>query len=160
MVKYRMFRSQHSEMPASAAAEHDYVKHIWERSRHRWVQGLPTDGSKFGPFDYIGAALSLLDSMKRHGFDPDYAIPVDQNGDILNGAHRIACALSLGKNVILTKVDNKAWAPPWGSDWFLANGFALDYVNGLMREMMGLVDGGAADSRGHAGCGGASRQTA
>jgi hypothetical protein len=154
-----MFRSQLSDTVASA--EHDYVRHVWERSRHRWVQGLSTDGFKFGPFDYIGAALALLESMQRLGFDPDHAIPVDDNGDILNGAHRIACALALGKNVIIGRSGKNAWAPPWDGKWFLDSDFTREYVTGLRTDMAGLINGGGdTDSRRHAGAGEPPRKTA
>jgi hypothetical protein len=151
-----MFLSLNSEHPEPA--QRDYVNHIWARCGARMTLGLPTDGNKFSLFDYIAYAIDLYESMKARGFDPSHPIPVDEEGDILGGAHRIACALALGKNVIVARSKNRAWAPEWGTHWFLREGFDPDWVNFQLNEMRSLIDGGTADSRRHEGCGSAPRE--
>lgn len=87
-------------------------------------QGKPDDEV------YLPQARALLGSMVEKGFDPVYAIPVDPDGEILGGAHRLACALALQlDSVPIVRRPQKAWAPPWGEDWFKANGMsAEDFV--------------------------------
>lgn len=141
VVKWRLFRSLGSERP-DAQAEHDYIEHIWRRSSARMLLGLPTDAEKYSLFDYIDSAVALHQSMKLSGFFNSHPIPLDLDGELLNGSHRVACALALGHNVRVVPSPKSAWAPPWDVPWFLQNGFSLDFVAGLTKDWWGLIDDG------------------
>lgn len=69
---------------------------------------------------------SLLRSMKEQGFQKEGFIPVDDQGRMINGAHRCAAALALGQ---------KAWVYSYPFD-----GFQYDYSSAWMREH-GFTDG-------------------
>lgn len=57
----------------------------------------PGDPSKRGPAAFRAAFMELRDRLARGGFDPARSlIPLASDGTILNGAHRVACALHLG----------------------------------------------------------------
>ncbi len=85
--------------------------------------GLATDRWKRTPEDYLNAAKGLFGSMSRNGFMPVCAVPIDPDGEILGGAHRVACALALElKAVPVEWKDNFVWAPPWGIGWFEEKG--------------------------------------
>jgi hypothetical protein len=155
-----MFRSLVCEGYPQEPAQHDYVEHIWKRSGTRMMQGLATDGHKMGLIDYVASAVELAESLKTRNFWPEYAIPVDSHGEILNGAHRVACALALGKNVIIGRAEKDAWAPPWDGQWFVDNGFGSLFAAIARAEMGELINGRTADSGGHAGCGEHPRKTA
>lgn len=90
--------------------------------------GLTTDAVKRNVADYRLAATDLLQNMLE-GFDPRHPIPIDPDGELLNGSHRLACAIALGiKGVPVELHSRRAWAPPWNAAWFLAHGMKPDEV--------------------------------
>ena len=72
-----------------------YDRHIAAFSLGEMAE--PGDPSKQGPEAFRAAFVRLHDSMAGKGFDPNLSlIPLARDGTILNGAHRVACALHLG----------------------------------------------------------------
>ena len=57
----------------------------------------------------------LLCSMKEKGFQKEFFIPLDKQGEPINGAHRIAAALALD-------------IPVWAADFLLFEGFHFDFT--------------------------------
>ena len=83
------------------------------------VAGIPTDKWKQSTDDYVASVRTLLASMQDMGFLASGAVPVDPNGELLDGSHRVACALALGiPQVSVMRLTRKAWAPPWDLAWF------------------------------------------
>ena len=120
-VKWRFFR--HLMNGDDPDSERVYRWHIEKRSGHRMRAGIPTDKWKRSVADYISSAASLLDLMSNKGFNPEYAIPVDPDGEILQGAHRLACALALGFDAVsVARSEQMVWAPAWGLEWFADKG--------------------------------------
>lgn len=125
-VKHRFFLHLLGGDDKEAADLYDW--HIWERSGHRMKAGLTTDVSKRNVADYRFCAADLLRSMDR-GFDPRHPIPTDPIGELLNGSHRLACAIALGINgVPVIRHSTPVWAPDWDAAWFLAHRMAADEV--------------------------------
>ncbi len=116
-MKWRFFK--HLQSGGDEDAVRVYRTHIEKRSGHRMQAGLATDVWKIKLDDYVQAAEALFASMVREGFNPSYPIPLDDEGRLLNGAHRLACALALDlKEVPIETGPYLAWAPPWGEAWF------------------------------------------
>jgi hypothetical protein len=87
--------------------------------------GLSTDRWKKTVEDYLQSAWRLFWQIKQHGFSPDYPVPIDPDGELLDGSHRVACAVALGLTEIpVERHTRMAWAPAWGWDWFVAHGMA------------------------------------
>lgn len=85
--------------------------------------GVATDAWKRNIDDYLSAAVWLFQSMERWGFDAEHPIPIDPAGELLNGSHRVACALALGiEEVPVEQHTQRAWAPAWDAAWFRAHG--------------------------------------
>lgn len=125
-VKHRFFLHLLGGDDKEAADLYDW--HIWERSGHRMKAGLTTDVIKRNVADYRFCAADLLRSMER-GFDPSHPIPIDPDGELLNGSHRLACAIALGiKGAPVELHSRPVWAPAWDAAWFLAHGMNLDDV--------------------------------
>lgn len=102
--------------------------------------GLATDGWKRSVDDYVFVARGLLQSIRRHGFLLVEAVPIDPNGELLNGAHRVACALALGIDAVPVKREARyAWAPGWGYEWFVAAGMGHDDLERLCRDFKELT---------------------
>jgi hypothetical protein len=77
--------------------------------------------------------------MKQNGFDENCAVPYTDEGLLLNGAHRIACAAALGTDIVTTVIyDNKQTRKPWGLEWFQNNQFTekqIEFVQSLYNEI-------------------------
>lgn len=136
-VKWRFFR--HLQLTNDPDSTRVYGWHLLARRAANAKLDIGMD-SKKAALDledreyvdrYIQTAHGLLVSMKANGFVPRFAIPIDPNGELLGGAHRVACALALELAEIPVENHTRyAWAPEWGDAWFAANG--MDIQN-LMR---------------------------
>jgi hypothetical protein len=132
-VKWRLFRYLLSGEDADAVRI--YLWHIEKRSGARMQQGLATDAWKRSLDDYLASAASLCRSMAYHGFHPSGAIPIDPDGELLGGAHRVACALALGiETVPVDRRADRVWAPRWDYEWFVANGMGEDGLSRLKAD--------------------------
>ena len=97
------------------------------------------DANKASDTQYVPAAEALLVSMATHGFDPAFAVPVDPHGELLGGAHRLACALALGvSDIPVERRAQHVWAPPWGEQWFVSNGMAGEELERVGRDWEAL----------------------
>ncbi|MCK9549129.1 hypothetical protein [Aquamicrobium sp.] len=95
---------------------------------------------KWSVDDYVEAAETLFASMAHNGFLSEYAVPIDPDGELLGGAHRVACALALGIGEIpVVRKPYRAWAPPWGREWFVANGMAKEDLDRVSRDYVDLA---------------------
>ena len=137
-MKWRLFRSRlHGGDPD---AERVYRWHIEARSGARLSAGLATDRWKRTIDDYVVSAGTLFASMFVDGFDPKQAIPLDPNGELLDGSHRLACALALGIEAVpVTHSSRLAWAPAWGEAWFVEKGMAAEDLARLRADYAALA---------------------
>lgn len=123
-VKFRFFR--HLLGGNDRDSERVYRWHIDQRSGHRMREGIATDQWKLTTDDYVFACHLLLASM-RNGFQSRGAVPIDINGELLGGAHRVACALALGiQEIPVLREARRVWAPPWDWNWFCESGMMFD----------------------------------
>lgn len=135
-IKWRFFSNL-----SDPDARQLYIWHIWQRKAANAKIGLGTDSNKADLNDYLVKAYELCCSMKEYGFDPQYAIPVDPDGEILGGAHRLACAIALGfKSVPVGWQEKRVWAPTWDRQWFVDAGVSADDLARLDADWMALND--------------------
>ncbi len=85
--------------------------------------------------------------MYDNGFQFQHAIPIDNHGELLNGAHRVACAIAYDLPEIYTwRVNKEAWAPAWDYQWFIDNGMDkedLEHLVCLWETICGKHDANA-----------------
>lgn len=118
------------------AAQALYVWHIVERSGHRFKLNVATDGWKRNPQDYLDSAGKLLQSMTARGYCNDEPILVDNDGEIWNGAHRIACAAAMGFTEIpVFRKRGFVWAPRWDREWMVEHGISAQDLKRLDSDM-------------------------
>lgn len=94
---------------------------------------------KQGKEIYIKAFKELIESIKDVGFKREYFIPIDKNGHMINGGHRIAAALALEKDVWVRKYPFDGLRIRFGSKWFLEHGFSKEEVDYIERINEGLM---------------------
>lgn len=113
---------------------------IDKRSGARMAAGLATDKWKRSLGDYVDSARALALSIERYGFFDTHAIPIDPNGELLDGSHRLACALALGiEAVTVTRQPQLAWAPAWGEQWFVEKGCPAEDLERIRSDFAALV---------------------
>lgn len=117
----------------SKEAQKLYLWHIATRRNSGLV-----DSNKSTIDVFLPHARQLFDSMKEVGFQKLDAVPVDPNLDILDGSHRVACALALNEDVWVRPLNKLAWAPPWDAPWFRRYGISEEDVEGLLKDYMRL----------------------
>lgn len=91
---------------------------------------LATDSWKLSVDDYVNSAKDLFDSMKALGFVG--SIPIDPDGELLGGAHRVACVAALDIETIqVERCLNRVWAPAWTKAWFIEHGMPQEEADRL-----------------------------
>jgi hypothetical protein len=88
---------------------------------------------------YVRMAAGLYASMVLRGFLASGAVPLDRNGELLGGAHRVACALALGiAEIPVVRMPQKVRAPAWDEQWFIDEGMGAEDLERLRQDWEGL----------------------
>ncbi len=66
---------------------------------------------------------ALVESMKRRGYLSRYPVPVSRDGHILDGSHRLACALYLDIWEVPIEIQPERRTVDFGRRWFVQRGF-------------------------------------
>ncbi len=81
--------------------------------------------NKYGDHDFIKAFNKTIDSIQQHGFDPSKStIAIGQDGDIVDGAHRLTTCLLFGHKVVGVRSTIKK--PAGRATFFRHNGLGFD----------------------------------
>lgn len=116
VIKWRYFLNLRDR--SDPDANRLYLQHITARTG-----GYEPDGTKPNLAHYVTAARKLHASMSEFGFDLDYPVRFGNNGRLMDGAHRIACALALRiRYVPIERSDKPGRARAWGADFLIAGG--------------------------------------
>ena len=98
------------------------VYHRWLQLSHGIKEATKTDpltsyfseySEKNGFESYCSSFLKLYESIKNNGFDENKFLPLDGEGNPINGAHRLAVALYLGLNVFIKTYANVKTGWKW-----------------------------------------------
>lgn len=121
-VKARFFR--HLDRDNDPDAERLYRWHIEARNG-----GVEKGSWKRSVDDFVTAARDLLASMKGLGFDPTCPVVIANGGGLVEGAHRLSCAVVLDVPVWVRVA--KGPAPTWGREWFVRHGLGEQEVGAV-----------------------------
>lgn len=89
--------------------------------------------------DFLSSFKQLIDSMRTQGFDDSQSlIPVDTDGVIIDGAHRLATclALELPAHTVVLDYHNRHYGP----NYFLAAGMDINIVETLILQHIALQE--------------------
>jgi hypothetical protein len=76
----------------------------------------------------------LITSFNDKGADSNYPLLVNKDLHIVDGAHRLACALYFNEPFIAIKINKKLDYSPYGIDWFKSNGFSTEELDLLLQR--------------------------
>lgn len=110
-MRHRLLRND------DADSERLYRWHIEQRTGGREPRSW-----KRSTDDYVTACCVLIDSMRAGGFDKGHPIRLGNNGALMDGAHRAACAILFGVRALSETVDKPGMAAPWGQEWLVSHG--------------------------------------
>jgi hypothetical protein len=120
VIKWRYFL--HLNDGSDPESTRLYLWHINARTG-----GIEPGGGKSTLAAYMTHARALQRHMKAHGFNDDHPIRVGTNGRLMDGAHRIACALALGvRRIPVVTVDKPGRARDWGAACLTGHGIDPD----------------------------------
>ena len=97
----------------------------------------PGREDKHGITDFVSAFDRIITHFKEHDFDDEISVvPVDRNGVILDGAHRVAALAYFGKNVTIARFDGVEAKCDFDYSYFKNRGMAWDVADMIALEMV------------------------
>lgn len=81
--------------------EKQYAQELYEKSIYYFNGYYEDYPCKTSKEDFTEAFLKCYNNMAEYGFDDMYPIPVNSNMQLYDGAHRLACAYVLNKDVLI-----------------------------------------------------------
>lgn len=109
-------------------AKEIYLKHI--KSFNNFTE---PDGRKNTPNDFLENFNNLINDVKNNGITKTI-IPISKNGEIIDGAHRLAIALYLNLKIQFAIFD--LLDANYSKEFFLKRGFDLKYTKIIDREVV------------------------
>lgn len=95
------------------------------------------DPNGVGSDDYVGSFRILVESFKANGFDFKQPIICNKNNELIDGAHRLACALYFDVEKIKIK-RSEVTECAYGLDWFEEH-FSLTEINAIKSKFESLL---------------------
>lgn len=96
----------------------------------------PGRKDKNGYGDFVDTFDQLIDDIEQNGFDANKSlIPVDENGVILDGAHRVSILAYLDKTVTIVRFRNVRSNGRFDYDYFLKRGLNWKIADIIAHEM-------------------------
>jgi len=105
-----------------------YLNHI--KSFNNFIE---PDGRKKGSQDFIKKFNGLIDNIKSSGVNKTI-IPITKNGEIIDGAHRLAIALYLNLKVKFAIFD--LLDANYNKEFFINRGFDVEYAKIVDEEVV------------------------
>lgn len=108
VIRYMACRELMAEQPALGVQLYEKLT-LSMNGGSEYVQPFTTCSffsdyeKKNGTAQFVEAFTTLIHSMEKHGFSKKHYIPLSEDGGVINGTHRIAVALALGKTVYVRK---------------------------------------------------------
>lgn len=115
-------------------AEELYLAHI--KAFNGFVEN--DESQKIGKEAFLSSFRNLYESIKNDGVSKNSIIPLSKNGVPLDGAHRIAVAAALGKNISTVTLD--AESPNYNYEFFQHRGLETKYLDFIATQYAKLKD--------------------
>ena len=107
-----------------------YLEHIRVMTKDSFVE---YDGGKTKKEDFLKSFDALYQDMQEHGYSENgLPIPVDQNGCLMDGAHRAAAAMVLQIPVRIVKIDVDAEYDHYDYRYFREHAMNEDYLDEMV----------------------------
>jgi len=81
----------------------------------------------------------LITSFNKKGVDSNFPLLVNKDLQIVDGAHRLACALYFNEPFIAIKIDKKLNYSPYGINWFKSNDFSTEELDLILQKKQRIL---------------------
>ena len=81
----------------------------------------------------------LIKSIEQNGFNDKSSILVDLNLQIIDGSHRLACALYFGIEKLPIIIQPQITNIPYSIDWFSSSGFEIHEIEAIEKKHKDLI---------------------
>ncbi|SMO87922.1 hypothetical protein SAMN06265379_111116 [Saccharicrinis carchari] len=114
----------------------DFGWDLYNKMQHIRSDGL-NDGAK-------ERFIQLINSIQINGFDNYSEIPISRKGSILDGSHRLACAIYFKEQFVSVNIANRNYFDKkeneavYDINWFKSNGFSEHEIN-LINKRVEMV---------------------
>lgn len=120
------FVNEYRKKNLSRYSDSLYTRHI------NIINGfVENDGSgKVGKDRFLIAFKELIDSIESNGFDENFPIPINKEGNIVDGAHRLSCMVTKKDPILCNIIDKSSINLDYS--FFKERGFSgedLDYLS-------------------------------
>lgn len=134
VVKYNYIRSRETGENLEFAEEL-YIKHIEAFSDGTFSEQGNKDKDSMSK--YIDIFNAMIDDFKTRGFDEKQSIiPIGKNGEILDGSHRVACAIYFDEKVKVMKFPHLS--VDYGFEFFRKRLLDDIYIDSIAKEYVRL----------------------
>lgn len=99
--------------------------------------------AKRGRMEFLEAFQRILQSMREEGFRKKSFIPLNRQGQLINGAHRCAAAIALGIKVFARRYPCDGMTFDYSARWLRERGFSEQEVGKIEHEYKMLLSGNA-----------------
>lgn len=82
----------------------------------------------------------LIESIYKNGFDCNSKITIDTNGNLLDGAHRLALSLYFKEQDISVNISTSKSTPKYGINWFKNNNFSADEIELIENKYLEICE--------------------
>lgn len=120
-------------------SEPDFAREIYKEHIKAFNPDLREPGrdDKNGYDDFINAFEALIDDLTINGFDAEKSlIPVDEDGVILDGAHRVSALAYADKQVKIVCFKNVKCKAKFDYEYFLKRGLSWRIADAIALEMI------------------------
>ena len=84
--------------------------------------------------NWIERYTNLIESIERFGFHPTNYVEIDENHQLIDGSHRLACALYYNEKDVSIKISSRKIKVDYGIEWFKENGFASEEIEIIKKK--------------------------
>lgn len=116
-----------------------YKDHIAAVTKNSFIEGGNPEKNSIKKFEK--QFNDLIASMKTEGYiEDEYPVPVDENLQILDGAHRVASAIYYNKKIKIAKLPVRA-CDKYNQQFFDKMGFKSQYMDQIIQKYIEMKNG-------------------
>jgi len=78
--------------------------------------------------------IKLIDSFDKNGLDIHSRLSIGKNQELINGSHRLACALFFNKTLVPVDHENRKYNIRYGIDWFKEYKFTNKEISAILAK--------------------------
>ncbi|MCR4754401.1 MAG: hypothetical protein K5868_02605 [Lachnospiraceae bacterium] len=100
-----------------------------DNNQQLWVSIYEKLQLKSSNLSWTNRFVKLIESVQENGMNEDVFVTVNDKMIIMDGAHRLMLAMSMGEEYINIRMYKREYYRPWNKEWFWSRGFSSQECN-------------------------------